>query len=61
MGQRVKLFTASGTFKGEEGTAEIPLPDGSAWVRLDSDGRRMLFAKREMIPVEESSRAVTNE
>jgi len=48
------VFTASGTFRGEKGTVAERLRDGSARIRLDGeDERTMLFAAREIIPLED--------
>lgn len=47
---RVKLFTASGTFRGQEGVVVERTRDG-ARVLLD-DGDTLFFTRGEMVPLE---------
>ncbi len=52
--QRVLLFTASGTFRGERGTV-LRIANAGVWVRVDERQHPLFFSMREVIPVDERS------
>lgn len=56
MGKRVKVFTASGTFRGEQGEVTEYTRDG-AYVRVEGDSHPMHFSRGELVRLDEEHHA----
>ena len=50
--KRVMVFTASGTFRGQEGKVVEQRRDGAAMVQVDGELAPMLFKSTELVPLD---------